>query len=297
MSNLKKIPPNYPQGPFAWGVIGTVIFAFLTIAFLQAGSVGPDSLSNWQALSMGDPNNVGDTLAGLAGSLALFWIIITAWQQSIELREQREIIADQRDIIREQKQETALQRVATQEMAQAMKLQSDVLKDERRFRDESRAAALFEQYLETLQIDFASVARDQWKVNVKEKKYNSRFNFHSTSSDERSFELIDATEHWQIISYSKKVPFDERLRRTATQTRDVSQKIEALASEQVIEQPKRDRFEQLKSRVDQVITLRSRLSDDQALRLDGLGFHQLSIELGRALELDIWSLESENKRS
>lgn len=51
----------------------------------------------WQA----SPNEVGDTLAGVAGTLAFFWIVLTVLIQSQELSEQRKEIIQNRGLTEE----------------------------------------------------------------------------------------------------------------------------------------------------------------------------------------------------
>jgi len=126
---VSKESGGYPRGPFAVGLVGTAIIAFLIAGFLSSGCIGVDCKTNLAALSTAEPNAVGDTLAGLAGALALFWIVITAWHQSVELREQREIIEDQ-------KKEIAEQTVATKKMADALQAQADIFKLEQIYREQ-----------------------------------------------------------------------------------------------------------------------------------------------------------------
>ena len=105
----------------------------------------------------GDPNEFGDTLAGLAGSLALLWIIVTAWHQSVELREQRRIIEEQKD-------EIAAQRIATQQMATALGTQARIYEDEMQARQEAKAKEEFRELLASLRTGFERAGEITWRV-------------------------------------------------------------------------------------------------------------------------------------
>lgn len=169
---------NYPHGPFAIGLIGSAIIGLLTVIFLHSGCIGDDCLTNFQLLGSAEPNVVGDTLAGLAGAFALFWIIITAWHQSSELAEQRRIVEEQKD-------EVALQRKTTQEIAQAMAEQAKLHQMEHEYRESELADRVIDALESKLQSDIFQFAFDSpaW-----------RFNFHIISEPDRgNFErqLVD----------------------------------------------------------------------------------------------------------
>lgn len=70
-------------------VVGGIL-VWLWITQVCAGSAqSADCLSGMAALKTLTPNEIGDTLAGLAGSLAFIWLIVTVWIQSAELAAQR----------------------------------------------------------------------------------------------------------------------------------------------------------------------------------------------------------------
>ena len=72
----------------------TITLAFLVIVFLFSftpvcDEAGNCNESGYSYFAKSTPNEVGDTLAGLAGSLAFLWLITTVFLQGKELREQR----------------------------------------------------------------------------------------------------------------------------------------------------------------------------------------------------------------
>ena len=74
-----------------------LVFLFL-IFFLPVCSGGEDcSRSRYEYLQYSSPNEIGDTLAGVSGTLAFLWLITTVFMQGKELREQRKEISRQAD--------------------------------------------------------------------------------------------------------------------------------------------------------------------------------------------------------
>ena len=83
--------------------------------------------TNWAWFLSSPPNEVGDTLAGFAGALALIWIIITVWIQGHELREQRKELELTRT-------ELTLAREAQEKQLEVMQKQADIFEDEKKQR-------------------------------------------------------------------------------------------------------------------------------------------------------------------
>ncbi len=79
----------------AIGVVLTLIFVFACVTIGKnevcptGAAIRPACKTNYEIFLQSPPNEKGDVLAGLAGSLAFLWIIITVLQQSQELRLQR----------------------------------------------------------------------------------------------------------------------------------------------------------------------------------------------------------------
>jgi len=128
--------------PLVWTLGATVFFFVVILWFGLAPTCNVELFPEgecppkWRHLYVAPPNEVGDTLAGLAGVLAFIWLIGTVLLQSIELREQRKEFREQRK--------------ATQDMARAMAAQAAIFEDEKRQRDEQRAEELFDQLLISL---------------------------------------------------------------------------------------------------------------------------------------------------
>ncbi|WP_299293291.1 hypothetical protein [uncultured Tateyamaria sp.] len=133
------------RNPVFWGVLFSLIMVSLAL-FLGAGetcNVMGECSQRFDTFLKASPNEIGDTLAGFAGSLAFIWIIVTVLLQSRELAAQREELT----LTRKEMQE---QRAATQEMAKSMGAQAEIFKDEQIQRRELQAGLLFREELELI---------------------------------------------------------------------------------------------------------------------------------------------------
>ncbi len=130
------------NNPLLWGVLGSLIIFLGALVLAMRESCVVDALEHQNCVSLfkkfmnSSPNEMGDTLAGLAGSLAFLWIIVTVALQSQELSEQRK--------------ELRLARKEAARMADAMGAQAELFKDEQRQRREAENAALADELLSTL---------------------------------------------------------------------------------------------------------------------------------------------------
>lgn len=109
--------------PFHVGLFLSLVATACVVWFLATGCFGESCQTRWAFLMSSTPNVLGDTIAGLVGASALLWIIITAWNQSIELRTQQDLIAEQSD-------EMKKQAAASVEMAEAMRAQQDLISEQ-----------------------------------------------------------------------------------------------------------------------------------------------------------------------
>ena len=94
-------------------------FVLTLVAILALGTVkapGQPAIPRWQAFWNASPNEIGDTIAGLAGTLAFLWIIVTVMIQGSELRLQRRELAMTRRELKAQRE--ASEKMATAQAAQ-----------------------------------------------------------------------------------------------------------------------------------------------------------------------------------
>lgn len=130
------VPNGWGPVDAGWFLTILILFGVEFLAF-QSGCATETCDKNKLAMFLeSDPNEIGDTLAGLFSALAFVWIIVTVFLQSHELREQRK--------------EFQAQRKATEDMARAMAAQAKVFEDEQKRRDEARAKDLLDEKLQAV---------------------------------------------------------------------------------------------------------------------------------------------------
>jgi len=137
------------NGYLRFGTFAT-IGIFGLVILLSFGEVAESKLPRWRAFWNASPNEIGDTIAGIAGTLAFLWIIVTVLMQGNELRLQRRELAMTR-------RELSAQRKASEQMAQAqaaqvnaLQLQGEIFLDEQRTRRHVEASNTLHRYFDLL---------------------------------------------------------------------------------------------------------------------------------------------------
>jgi hypothetical protein len=142
--NRKKSAFNVSL-PVAIATIVNIFFvAFVTVLAFQEIQVEGGFRPRWEVFLEARPNEVGDTLAGIFGSMTLIWVVASVFQQSIELRAQR---------------------IEFEQIAESQSYQVDVMQtqlkvylDEQRRREEMRGYAELMQLVSRF-IDDYNIAR------------------------------------------------------------------------------------------------------------------------------------------
>jgi hypothetical protein len=132
--------PN--DGPEGWiGANSPLIVAALATVFVlglvallaySPVETGNGIASRWLWFSRLAPNEMGDALAGIFSCLTLVWIIASVFHQSKELRQQRKEFSAMAD--------------AQKAQVIALEAQTEILKDEKRRRDELEADEEFGEF-------------------------------------------------------------------------------------------------------------------------------------------------------
>lgn len=132
-----KRRPIWKEPPFLIGIgltCAVFVLAFVSLGLGEFCDSSGRCTSKWVVLKASPPNEIGDSLAGFAGTLAFVWLIVTVWLQATELREQREEFEKMADA-----QEAQVALLATQ---------GEIFADEQRQRDESRYHGILLKQLE-----------------------------------------------------------------------------------------------------------------------------------------------------
>lgn len=196
--------------PIQCGLVltATVTLVFSVLLFMRVPGTFSAGPTKWIYLLNASPNEVGDTLAGFAGTMAFVWIIVTVFLQNHELRAQRQEL-------RLTRIEFAEQRQATQEMARAMSAQASIFEDEKRVRSQNEYRELLNEYLHQIFVLVSSVDRELiWFEQAPEKSHfdeDTRFrlfgafsvNEESETSMRALFTELDARVTLLVVKLSK----------------------------------------------------------------------------------------------
>jgi len=122
--------------------MGIVIIHFMNLPYLDHQREGGTFL---EKLRSSPPNEIGDTLAGIFGSLAFLAAAFAVFMQSFELKAQREELRLSRDQFREMAE-------AQQKQVSLMRAQGRIFEDEQEQRREDRAEKLLSQLLDAIPV-------------------------------------------------------------------------------------------------------------------------------------------------
>ncbi len=142
------------------------LFSFASGCAQDANCTGSKYAYFWSAR----PNEIGDTLAGVSGSLAFFWLIVTVVLQGKQLSAQRRELALTR-------REFEKMSDAQEKQVEIMDVQKDIFLKEQKQREELEARAEFQNLLDQLDEELAlgTLRSFGWKYYIIETDENTRF--------------------------------------------------------------------------------------------------------------------------
>lgn len=256
------------------GFIATIIFAAFCIylgvmdycSIVEGDRV---CISNYRKFLDSSPNEKGDTLAGLAGSLAFLWIIITVLLQGKELAAQREELELTR-------REFSKMAVAQEKQVQLLSAQAEIFEQEQKQRLEDRAKSEFDALLQV----FVSSARD-------EKELSNSWRFEQPSdfpgNSRRVFSIAQ-----KILDSDNSV--DEKAKKAFLAVSAFEVYLIDLSPRRIRENSNNKVFyEDIYNLVIRMVHLEPSLSKDQKVRLEGLKAKEAAKALYLILKLDIWT--------
>lgn len=283
MDRLKKIKPMVvcqwreiisglrSDDPMNIGKSASKLFlAFLVVLALvpySSGGVGWE-LKFW-TLIKSPPNEIGDTLAGIAGALAFLWIIVTVQLQSRELKAQREELELARG-------EYAKMAKAQEKQVEALDNQGKIFEKEQKQRDEDRAR----QLLDELVVGLARLVRSERSL---------KGNWHTSGSSGGGFSMPGQTV--RIFGKTKAEQSDDELLSELGELIRKRNLYFVTLPDGKLSKAKSDNYtyyEEVFDRIEGICALKHRISDDQNARLENLNASQVSSEIEKLLKLDIW---------
>lgn len=257
------------RNPIAWATSASIVFATIIIVFALAPTCNQELFPNgdcppkWKHIYVARPNEVGDTLAGLAGVFAFIWLIGTVLLQSMELREQRKEFREQR--------------IATQDMARAMAAQAAIFESEKASRDQEAAKELIDQLILKLRSDLIS-ARLYWAA-VGEGDGGIPSLSINPFGGTRSPETLGDVAFFRAFIRS----FETSL-----------SKIRRMISERTMHSmPHKLTLIPIVEGISRVITIENDLSPAQRVRIETLSLMILDSEIRRYLTSEIWAHSNE----
>ena len=249
------------QNPIMWACLVTLAFVGLILCFGLASTCNEvlfpkgDCPPKWRHLLVAPPNEVGDTLAGLAGVLAFVWLIATVLLQATELREQRE----------------EFERMADAQSAQAILVerQTSILYRERELREQAE----YRSYTNEL---ISSLAR-ALQMEASRQDLNRPF-FVSGLPRLKIFEpqMVEETAEEYVFRNSHAV--GKFIHELAQGTSEGAPPFRG----------SRQFYTQIEEVLFKISACGGKLGRDQAEKLRSLGIWRLSVELSDFLKADIW---------
>jgi hypothetical protein len=265
----KAKKPVWQETPFLVG-LGLTVLVFLLVGYslfyLSTNTPIGEFESKWAYLIQASPNEIGDTLAGFAGSLAFVWLVVTVWLQATELREQRDEFERMAD--------------AQQKQVELLVTQGMIFEKEQRERQQESERKLVDEFL----AGFCDIVRlladgnNRFLVAGKNggTNYHNFFEGHSALNDA------------------------DLLKKLAFFPPDIVGGITKLqkAGSTFISGPSRDDFIDLGDRVYQAVVRLDDLSNDQRQRIINCGVEEIHSWITEIVEHEFWhsfANESEQK--
>lgn len=276
-----------PTSPVVWGILATTIVCGAAI-ILGIGEVcGEAGLcqSRAEVFLNSSPNEIGDALAGFAGTLAFIWIIVTVLLQSHEL-------AAQRAELRLTREEFARQRQATEDMARALGTQAEIFEDERKYRSETRAEKLLQARLDELKIALLAASEAVWMVSL-EVRENLSEKLSQQQGVQRDQQISLIKTHKLVRSPGMVVASFSELQIYAE--RNLQLISSAKSEARLRAEPRRKSVLKALHLIRQIIDLKTDLSAEQRVRLQMTKLDELEATLSVAIKSDIWASETKER--
>ena len=279
-------PRSILRSPIFWGALLSIalVGTYIALASLERCIITDETeicASNFARFVSSAPNEIGDTLAGLAGGLAFLWIIVTVMLQSQELREQRKEL-------RQARIEYAKMSAAQEEQVKILQAQGDIFQDEQRQRLEERNKDYFEQSLASLKSTLEDMA-PHFRVLLLPVQFNKARG--SSSIDE----LRMYCDEVDIIFLRKEVgSIDEFFLSLSRHLTSNAGYIDQLLKDRVwLRGPPERGLKMLLDEFSRVERLVENLSKDQKLRFIGMRHSSIVDELSVLGKLPIWAPDQE----
>lgn len=241
-------------GPVGIGAVLSAVILFATIiAGLDPIELNGEIAPRINHLINAPANELGDTLAGVAGALAFIWLAVAVFLQRTELELQR--------------QELRAQRGEWEKMSRSLDAQARVFEDEQREREEHRSDREFDAVLEVL-------GRQLW------------------DAEERSYWFWEEALGINSITIFRDHPTlsgDEKIRATMRYVGDVADRVSS--QDVTYEQyPDREKYKRISEILADLVRLQEKMSRSGRCRAAELGIAAARDSLQKLLQTeDVWN--------
>lgn len=279
VSFFRQLSKEFRSGdPLLVGKSLTKYFGILVLILALFPQYTADD--GWQfrivAIFLAPANEIGDTLAGIAGVLAFLWIIVTVWLQSQELSEQREELKQTREEVR-------LSREAQEKQVLALEAHAKFFEDEKQMRDETRAERILDQL-------FFGIA----ETATSERSWGSTWVLPGIPGEHGKH---SASMFYDPPAFQGNYTSDELVRLSSESIYNFLGNIQDWLSEGLNFSKGRNKlpYKRLLRQIEKARSLRDRLSEDQNERLENAKVDSLHASLSLCLAYDIWEVASESE--
>lgn len=251
------------NGYFRFGLIATLAVV-LVISILSLGPDKDAGMPRWKAFWFASPNEIGDTIAGVAGTFAFLWIIVTVLIQGSELRLQRRELAMTRRELKAQRE--ASEKMAIAQEAQVRALEAQAKHDEyaKVQRDETGAKESLDGHLNSLRswLQNEFLVRDNWEYKMtRDPSGPRRFNFFKGKDAKKDFSSLPEADFFHQ-SNNRMIEIRDAIAR-------------CIADDRLISKPARSIFEHPIKAMKAIDDISKYLSTGQKQRLSAVGFESL----------------------
>ena len=250
-------------------ILGFCYMAFQTNCIILDTNV-LECRNNWARFLTSKPNEIGDTLAGFAGTLAFVWIVVTVWVQGYELQEQRKELELTR-------KELKSAREAQEKQLEVMQKQAEIFEDEQVDRKHDRVKRKLDEMLQSLlsEIEFERNIDGHFIPSLGEPVMTELHVFHRLNQEGLEGSALD-----------------EKLRDASRNAFIAFRNFKSLVEQDAISvqlSSKKNYYQYIANKTNEVLKLHEELSADQQVRLESIGVKSMQASLQEIVSLPFWS--------
>lgn len=256
--------------PLVFALVATILFSVWTYFLAtQVVTINLLSQSRFQHFLAGEPNAMGDALAGFVGSLTLIWVVASVFQQSMELRAQR--------------REFSEMVVAQRAQVSALDAQRKIFEDEQEQRKQDEISKILDRLLFDLAraCELANIVT-QWEFSKHEDDFSGMIDDRGNLLREQH---VDTIKPFSLSNYND---VDERVYQHGYALMAAYIFLQSGQIGQCIKKAKRVFFEPILDKIDDILRYESTSSKAQRVRIASLNLESMKGHLNSIFDFDLW---------